>query len=620
MKKVLLSLTSLLFIFNVSFVNAEEIEVLNNEDNESTEVLESNDNEVIENDEAILNNENEVTDVKTYVAELNGVNYETLDEAISIAKDSDTITLLSDTDITVGSINKVVTIKGNGFKLNVPRQEKQEGGYLAIYGTLNLYNTKIYFVREAKANEWSLYVSPNSSFNLYNSECVFENMGIYADGEAKINLDNSKMTLTNMKYTSMMSDNISKLNIKNGSVFTISKPMDINGMTGFDVLVDNSKLNIEDCASQGMVYGSLTLTNNAVARFVNCSTGINLYRNQAVTVEGNSELIITKSAERAIMSQAGYTGLIVRKGSKLSVTECGYGWKKTDDETKHYASKGAITMGVYGWYESKGEVRIYRQKAEINFEDGAIVNITNNSVRGITFSGNKAYIGNTTTITNNGGESVAVGGGIYNIYGTITINEGAKIYNNHANTSSDDIYNSGENATIELINTNKDWILDDCNDNIDNWYDDSKDNRWNAHGKTEEEVHVEEVNSKKYNEELTIKAAHNIYSNVIARYVDKDGKEISEEVITNGKYRSEYQTNEKEIQYYELIEVKGETKGTYGLNDIVVTYIYEYVGGTGGDDPEFPRTGIESNSLIEIMTVVSFIALGTTVILKKKLM
>ena len=32
MKKVLLSLISLLFIFNISFVNAEEIEVINNED------------------------------------------------------------------------------------------------------------------------------------------------------------------------------------------------------------------------------------------------------------------------------------------------------------------------------------------------------------------------------------------------------------------------------------------------------------------------------------------------------------------------------------------------------------------------------------------------------------
>ena len=53
---------------------------------------------------------------------------------------------------------------------------------------------------------------------------------------------------------------------------------------------------------------------------------------------------------------------------------------------------------------------------------------------------------------------------------------------------------------------------------------------------------------------------------------------------------------------------------------IVVTYIYEYVGGTGGDDPDFPRTGIESNNIVEIITMVSLVALGTTIILKKKFM
>lgn len=64
MKKVLLSLISLLFIFNISFVNAEEIEVINNEDNEATEVLESNNDEAIENDETILKNKNKVAVLK----------------------------------------------------------------------------------------------------------------------------------------------------------------------------------------------------------------------------------------------------------------------------------------------------------------------------------------------------------------------------------------------------------------------------------------------------------------------------------------------------------------------------------------------------------------------------
>lgn len=117
MKKVLLSLISLLFIFNISFVNAEEIEVLNNEDNETTEVLESNNDEAIENDETILKNENKVASVKTYVAELNGVNYETLDEAISAAKDNDTITLLSNATTKGFELSKNIIIDGKNFTI-----------------------------------------------------------------------------------------------------------------------------------------------------------------------------------------------------------------------------------------------------------------------------------------------------------------------------------------------------------------------------------------------------------------------------------------------------------------------------------------------------------------------
>ena len=117
MKKVLLSLISLSFIFNISFVNAEEIEVLNNEDNEATEVLESNNDEAIENDETILKNENEVVSVKTYVAELNGVNYETLDEAISAAKDNDTITLLSNATTKGFELSKNLIIDGKNFTI-----------------------------------------------------------------------------------------------------------------------------------------------------------------------------------------------------------------------------------------------------------------------------------------------------------------------------------------------------------------------------------------------------------------------------------------------------------------------------------------------------------------------
>lgn len=96
MKKVLLSLTSLLFIFNVSSISADEIENMDNSEIEVNNVVE---NEI--NNDTVVNNEdvNETViandESKTYVASVNGVNYETLDEAINAANDNDTVILLS---------------------------------------------------------------------------------------------------------------------------------------------------------------------------------------------------------------------------------------------------------------------------------------------------------------------------------------------------------------------------------------------------------------------------------------------------------------------------------------------------------------------------------------------
>ena len=619
MKKVLLSLVAFLMIFNTVF--AEEVEILENQ--ESTTIVEGTINNE-ENTAEVINNEptKEIVlaaneDVKTYVAKIGDTNYETLDEAINNASNSDTIELLDDTTLTVGEIKKgqTVTIKGNGFKITVPRQNSEEG-YLAIRGTLNLYNTKMYFTRTAtEATNWSTYLGAGSFFNLYNSELVYENIGIYADAVATINLDKSKMALSNMKYTAMMSDGaFSVLNIKNKSEFTISNPMDINGITGFNINVDNSTLNIKDCKRQGMVYGSLKLTNHAKANFINCTTGINLYNTNEVTVDGTSELYMSKCAERAIISQSRYTALIVKKGGKLTVTESGYAWKKTDDESIHYASKGVITMGILGWLENRQKLYIYRGQAVLNFEDGAIVNITNNYVRGITFSGANAYIGNTTTITNNGGERVAVGGGIYNLFGNMTISKDAKIYNNHANTSSDDIYNSGDRASITFTDTGKDWILDDCDDKIDGWYDDNNKLRWNAHDK--DKKYVEEVKSSSYETELTLKAAHGIYGKLIVRYVDTKGNVLNKELTYSEKVDTEYATIEKEFEDYSLVKVDGETKGKYIDGTIIVTYIYEYTSGTGGND--VPETGINANNALEVTTALSMITLVSAIILRKR--
>ena len=603
MKKVLLSLTSLLFIFNISFVNAEEIEVLNNEDNESTEVLESNDNEVIEN------NENEVTDVKTYVALVDGVNYETLDEAINAAKDNDTIKLLSNATTSGIYLSKNLIIDGGNNTITF-----NDKGINLTGKTLTIKNATVNMIgiigTPNGANWATIVASPNAKLILDNTTMTLDQNGIsnsnahaiYFCGNNKLELNNSKLEIKNYKQDALEWDggdggyNILLTNSTYNSINNRS------GFTGtFYAVIDNSKVNVINSAGNGSNGTYYTIKNNSEVTFEkNGSWGISAWR---IDISTNSKLYANNNGYSGIWTRV----LNVDASSSLTANNNG---------TKAPASTNNAGILFFGNKEIASTI-----------EKGANVEIKNNAGSGIYVSNTYGNLTiNAGNITNNGTGKVnknntgaLLGGGIYN-KGTVVIGEDVNIYNNHAKEAADDIYNMN-GANIEFLGTKNDWVLDDCNDKIDNWYDDSNENRWNAHGKTENEIHVEEINKDSYksNKELTIKAAHNLYGKVTARYVDKDGNEIAKSIITNGKYRSEYKTEEKEIQYYELIDVEGLEEGTYGLNDITVTYIYEYVGGTGGDDPDFPRTGIESNNIVEIIAMVSLVALGTTIVLKKKL-
>ena len=82
------------------------------------------------------------------------------------------------------------------------------------------------------------------------------------------------------------------------------------------------------------------------------------------------------------------------------------------------------------------------------------------------------------------GHYVDNGGGIYNEYGSVTLSSAAKVYNNHAGNSGDDLYNSdvkGNTFNITALEPGAKWqVLDDDEKIIDDWYhdDEGKDNRW----------------------------------------------------------------------------------------------------------------------------------------------
>ncbi len=106
----------------------------------------------------------------------------------------------------------------------------------------------------------------------------------------------------------------------------------------------------------------------------------------------------------------------------------------------------------------------------------------------------------------------SAGGGLVN-FGTAILSDDVELYNNHAVTCGDDIYNV-RGATITFGDTGKGWALDgapDCYDDIDGWYDDSKNARWNAHAEDEADLHTVLADSGTFNSFLALKAAHGFH-------------------------------------------------------------------------------------------------------------
>lgn len=62
---------------------------------------------------------------------------------------------------------------------------------------------------------------------------------------------------------------------------------------------------------------------------------------------------------------------------------------------------------------------------------------------------------------------------------------------------------------------------------------------------------------------------------VIAKYVDKEGKELADSETIQGKVFDEYKTETKDIYGYELIETPKEASGTMKEESITVTYLYQ---------------------------------------------
>lgn len=590
MKKVYLSLVSLLVLFGLNF-NVYATDNINDE-TASNEELEVKSVELLKSPEI------------KYVAQISDTKYETLDEAIKQSKDNDTIILLDDATCSGINLNINLTIDGNNHTINFV-----DNG-IAIWGkTLTFKNVivNIEDIGKTPYSEWNwmtICASKNSTLNLYNSKVTLDgkNAGnahaIYFTGNDKLNLNNSILTIKNYKQDALEWDGGDSGYNVNFTNSTYNSDNNRSGFTGtFVVKSDNSNINVINSTGNGSNGSHFEIINKSLVNFNNnnshgLSAGLLTIKNSTVNAIDNGANGIT--ANDKLNFSEGATVTITGNDCKLS---------------SKWTIPASLSVG--------GKDSI--------IDETVTLTITDNDGSGIYVKPNASLDLQTGTIVRNIADKLGIGGGINN-HGTINIASNVRIYNNYASSNADDIYNA-DDSNLSFGKTMNDWTLiktradekylNDCSDAIDNWYEDGPDKRWEAHGETAEEDHTVVINSGIIKSETSIKAAHGVIGKLVIKFVDNKGNTLSDTLEYTDIAGTDYTTSAKEFDDYELIEIKGNQTGKYSKETTEVIYVYEFVSEDDEND-DFPITGVTDNYATEIATIISTMLLITSIIFKKR--
>ncbi len=225
------------------------------------------------------------------VASVNGQGFKTLSEAVTAAKDGDTIVLLADiTNNNVGTtaegadtvlnINKSITIKGNGneisIDLSIPDTFRDRDQIFSIGQTkeskvevtLDGVTMTIKGNTAGKGDAFDVWgtlnITNGSNITVKNAQSAFTMQG----GEnAKVNID---------KVSTVTANNIHG-NFSNGGIWTIKEgsSLDINtagnhGLSVEELTVAASTVSVDGAAYTGILAATVTLENDANVTVTNC--------------------------------------------------------------------------------------------------------------------------------------------------------------------------------------------------------------------------------------------------------------------------------------------------------------------------------------------------------------
>ena len=451
----------------------------------------------------------------TPVARIGTEAYGTLDEAVAAATDGTTIELLANATTNGLNLSKNLTIQAaEGLEQKPIVTFIQKG--IALWGkklTFTNIDVKMQGIGSTPYAEWSwqtICASANASLTLDNVNMTMDATGttnsphaIYFCDNNVLNIINgSNLTIKNYGNDALEWDggdggynvNITDstfVSDHNRSGFTgtfyatiTNSKVDVinstgNGSNGSHFIITDSTVNFNDNQSHGLSAANLTIDNSTVTANGNGICGIiatgraDIKNNSVVTVKENEVAC-------AVTSRWSRPGAVCFKGEATIAANC------TVTITDNQGS------GIYLWDED----------ASLTMETGVI--------------------------QRNTAQQSGCGGGIYNEGGTVNLSSAVQLYNNHATTAGDDIYNAdviwrydtntkenysvAAHGTLTFSPVGSNWALDgdpDCTDAIDGWYDDSEGSRWNAHSVP---THVDEftVGSAAVHDLLALKAAHGV--------------------------------------------------------------------------------------------------------------
>ena len=467
---------------------------------------------------------------ETFTAKIGDVKYDSLSEAVKDAKSGDVIEIGEDITLDNGlafagvseltikgaeNVNPTITLNDFGMYLentNVTFQDIEivvnaitNASPEHTGGTANLINGSDFTLDNA-----SLTLNGPANHTGGSGMYLYKKSNLYVTNGSKVEISGfngnraSGIYADNSEYEDMPNRNIQ---VTGRSSITIAD-CDWHGMTinPIDILIDGySRIDISDCGNVkyggglGCYYGGVTISDrSSLITNDNRGSGWGVFAN-GMSIDSTSSLIAC--------GNTGHGAVLAAKSNISSGA--------TVTLNKNMGSGLRVYTGSDYWY------------GNVTIEEGADFTASDNE-HGIEILGGGVLDMQDGIVTNN--HSSSYGGGLYNRGGDAKINGKAAIYNNHADTAGDDIYNctytTKKNVSYEpsltLSPVGENWVLDDCKDPIVGWYHDGKEKltdntykRWNGDAADENYYAAEyTVGEAAVSDALALKAAHGKFCNV----------------------------------------------------------------------------------------------------------